>query len=95
MGHIRRLVLDTLKPHEPSSILLAGQLSDLDGVNSVNVGSCEVDLKVENVKITIEGDDIQYDKVLGVITQLGAAVHSIDQVVAGKDIIDDARTPQD
>lgn len=95
MGHIRRLVLDTLKPHEPSSIVLADQLSELDGVNSVNVSSYEVDMKVENVKVTIEGDDIQYKTVLAVIKKLGAAVHSIDQVVAGKDIIDDARTPQD
>ncbi len=33
MGRIRRLVLDTLKPHDPSIIELADKLTDLDGVS--------------------------------------------------------------
>lgn len=37
MGRICRLVLDTLKPHDPSIIDLADQLSDLDGVSAVNI----------------------------------------------------------
>jgi uncharacterized protein len=38
MGRIRRVVLDTLKPHDPSIIDLADQLSDLDGISAVNIG---------------------------------------------------------
>ena len=80
MGRIRRLVLDTLKPHAPSSIVLADKLSDLDGVNSVNVSISEFDLKVEKAKITIEGDNIVYEAVEGVIQQLGASIHSVDDL---------------
>ena len=95
MGKIRRLVLDVLKPHEPSIIVLAGQLSELSGIDGVNISIYEIDRKVENAKITLEGPDLIYEDVLKVIEENGGAVHSIDEVVAGKIIIEDAETPQD
>jgi hypothetical protein len=95
MGRIRRLVLDTLKPHDPSIIELAQSLSGIDGVEAVNISIYEMDRKVENAKITIEGSDIQFELIMEIISDNGGAVHSIDEVVAGKIIIDDASTPQD
>lgn len=95
MGRIRRLVLDTLKPHEPSIIEVADQLSELEGVSAVNISIYEIDRKVENAKITIEGEDIAPSRVVEVIEDLGGAVHSIDEVVAGRMIIEDAATLQD
>ncbi len=95
MGKIRRLVLDALKPYEPSIVEMADQLSELMGVSAVNISIYEMDRKVENAKITIEGEDISYPLVLGVIREMGGAVHSIDEAVAGKKIIDDAATLQD
>ena len=95
MGAVRRLVLDTLKPHEPNIIELAQQISELSGVDSVNISIYEIDRKVENAKITIEGMDIQYSEVASLIRELGGTVHSIDEAVAGKSIIDDASTLQD
>ena len=95
MGKIRRLVLDTLKPHDPTIIELANGLSELSGVEAVNISIYEMDRKVENAKITIEGSDIEFEAVRGIIADNGGAIHSIDEVVAGKIIIDDAKTPQD
>jgi hypothetical protein len=95
MGKIRRLVLDTLKPHEPSIIELATQLSELEGITAVNISIYEIDRKVENAKITIEGEQITYPDVLALIEEMGGAVHSVDEVVAGRTIIDDAATLQD
>ena len=95
MGKIRRLVLDTLKPHDPNIIDLADRLSELEGVSAVNISIYEMDRKVENAKITIEGDTISYDAVAVIIEEFGGAIHSIDEVVAGRKIIDDAATLQD
>ena len=95
MGAIRRLVLDTLKPHNPSIIEMASQLSDMEGVSAVNISIYEVDRKVENAKITIEGVDISPSAVMDLIEELGGAIHSVDEVVAGDRIIDDAATLQD
>jgi hypothetical protein len=95
MGNIRRLVLDTLKPYEPNIVELASQLADLEGVSAVNIGIYEIDRKVENAKITIEGESIHYEEVITLIQDLGGAVHSVDEVVAGCEIIDESRTLQD
>lgn len=95
MGKIRRLVLDTLKPHDPSIIEMADKISELPGVSAVNISIYEMDRKVENAKITIEGETLSYTLVLEIIEELGGAVHSIDEVVAGRIIIDDAETLQD
>lgn len=95
MGKVRRLVLDVLKPHEPTIIELARQLSELEGVEAVNISIYEIDRKVENAKVTIEGSDIAFERVAQVIQENGGTIHSIDEVVAGKMIIEDAATPQD
>ena len=94
MAKIRRLVLDTLKPHEPNIIELANELSELPGVAAVNISIYEMDRKVENAKITIEGEDLSFEAVAKAIQDMGGVIHSIDEVVAGKRIIDDAVTLQ-
>lgn len=92
---IRRLVLDVLKPHVPTILELANELSKLKGVNGVNLSLNEVDQQTETVKVTIKGDDIDYYVIEKVIKDFGGVVHSIDEVVAGKEIIEVIETPQD
>jgi hypothetical protein len=81
MSNVRRLVLDTLKPHDPGIIEMSKAIGDLEGIVAVNISIYEIDRKVENAKITIEGDDISYSQVLDIITEMGATVHSVDEVV--------------
>ncbi|MHC1631957.1 MAG: DUF211 domain-containing protein [Methanotrichaceae archaeon] len=92
---IRRLVLDVLKPHVPSILELAEALSKLNWISGVNLSLSEVDQQTETIKITIKGDNIDYIAVESVIQDFGGVVHSIDEVVAGKEIIEDVETPQD
>ena len=94
-GKIRRLVLDTLKPLEISIVDMAKQLSEMEGIGAVNISIVEIDRKVENAKITIEGEDIHQKEVYQFLEDQGASIHSIDEVVAGRTIIDDAATLQD
>lgn len=92
---IRRIVLDVLKPHEPNIIELAQRLASLGGVDGVNISIYEVDRKVENAKITVEGSDLSYNDVLAIVEDAGGTVHSIDEAVAGQVVIDDSPTPQE
>ncbi len=87
--------MDILKPHQPSILDLASNLSELDGVDGVDVSVYEIDSKVENVKVTIKGKDIVFEKVRDTIEDLGAAVHSIDKVGAGDEIVEEVDTHQD
>ncbi len=92
---IRRIVLDVLKPHDPSIVELSQRLASLPGVDGVNIMIYEVDRKVENAKITVEGTDLQFGAILQTVEDSGGVVHSIDEAVAGKVLIEDSRTAQD
>lgn len=92
MSDLKRLVLDVLKPHNPSIIDVAQQLSVLDGISGVNVSIKEVDQETETVKITIKGNSIDYDLVEETIREVGAVIHSVDNVSAGKELVDELET---
>ena len=92
---IRRLVLDVLKPHEPSVIDLSLGLSKLEGVEGVNTITYEIDQQVENVKVTIAGNNIDFENVKKKLEEMGATIHSVDEVAAGKRVVEEVRTPQD
>ncbi len=95
MANVRRVVLDVLKPHTPSMVELAVQLADIEGIDGVDVSLTEMDQKVENVKITCEGDSINYEEVEKIIIQNGASIHSLDKVSAGASLIEEVTTQQD
>jgi len=87
--------MDVLKPMDPSIVELVQVLAELEGVDGVNISIYEIDRRVENAKITIEGRDLDYDTVANVIAENGGAIHSIDEVAAGRVLIEDVITPQD
>ena len=95
MAGIRRLVLDVLKPHEPSKLLLAERLSTLNGVEGVNLSLYELDQETENIKITIEGNNLDFNEIKGTIEEYGAVIHSVDEIAAGKKLVEEVETLQD
>jgi len=92
---IRRLVLDVLKPHNPSVVELSEALSHLEGVEGVNIIIYEIDQKVENAKVVIAGSSIDFENIKKKLEEMGATIHSVDEVAAGKRIVEEVRTPQD
>jgi len=92
---IRRLVLDVLKPHKPSVVELSLALSNMEGIEGVNVLVYEIDQQVENVKVIIAGNSIDFDVVRKKLEEMGATIHSVDEVAAGSRIVEEVRTPQD
>lgn len=95
MGNLRRLVLDVLKPLDPGVVTLVQLLADVEGVDGVNISLSEIDRRVENVKITIEGRSLRYEMIKNVIEENGGAIHSVDEVAAGNVLIEDVATTQD
>ena len=95
MTTIKRIILDVLKPHTPSIIEVAQRIATIDGISGVNISLEEVDAETDSVKVTIEGINIDYEKVKQEISECGAVIHSIDGVSAGMKMIDEVNTPQD
>jgi len=92
---IRRLILDVLKPHKPSVVEVSEALSHLNGVEGVNIIINEIDQQVENAKIIVAGISIDYEEIRSKLQEFGATIHSIDEVAAGKRIVEEVTTPQD
>lgn len=95
MTGIKRLVLDVLKPHQPNMIELAKAIAKLNHITGVNLSLYEIDSHSENIKITVEGNNIDYDELKDVIEDMGGAVHSVDEVAAGTKLIEEVETWQD
>ncbi len=86
---IRRIVLDVLKPHTPRLTDLAVMISRDSQVDGVNISLKEVDQNTESISVTLEGDNLNYESIKEILEQAGAVIHSIDQVVAGKELIEE------
>ncbi len=84
---IRMLVLDVLKPLEPSIIKYSQALADVEGIDGVNITVVEVDRQTETIKISLQGKDIEYSLLNDIIQGLGGSIHSIDKVSAGSKMI--------
>ena len=80
MAKIKRVVLDVLKPHQPSAIHFAKALADQGTQCNVKITVEEVDEKTESITLVIEGEDISFDAVVDTINELGGSLHSIDMV---------------
>lgn len=95
MAPIRRLVLDVLKPHAPETVEFARDVASAPGVSGVNALLLETDREVQNIRIVVEGEDIDVADVEHRVTNLGGTVHSIDEVVAGDEMVESRDVPQD
>ncbi len=95
MPKIRRVVLDVLKPHAPSIVDLSKKIAALEGVSGVNCTIEEVDQETESLRVTIEGEAIDFDDISKAIRATGAVIHSIDSVSCGRKLVEEVQpSPQ-
>jgi len=95
MAAVRRLVIDVLKPHDPPLLVFTNQLAELESVEGVTSSLIELDQEVQNIKLTFESDDLDFEAIEEQIETLGGSVHSVDQVACGDCVVTDRRTLQD
>ncbi len=87
MTGIKRVVLDVLIPISLPSTQIAMSISKLAGVEGVDVLIQEVERKVETAKITIEGENLDFEAIRAVLDKAGASLQSIDRITCGKRIV--------
>ncbi len=95
LSNIRKIVLDVLKPHKPDIIDYSEKLSEIKQVSGVSIFLNEVDQETENIKVIIEGYNLNYKIIRKTIEDMAGSVHSVDAVYAGEEIIEEVSTPQD
>jgi len=83
---LTKLVLDVLKQLKgPTIIEVAYRLLELDGIKSVDIEIKEIDVETLSLTITIEGSNIDFEKVRGTLEKLNVVVHSINKIYVSKD----------
>lgn len=92
---LKQVVIDVLKPHEPSITEISSSVVKLTGVKGLNTSVYDVDKNVEHVKMTIEGDDIPVNKIIKMVEDMGATIHGIDSVSYGEVIVKELLTSRD
>ena len=80
MPVIKRVVLDVLKPHQPNALEFATAVAERHSGCRVTVTVTEVDDKTESTVVTVQSEDVPYTALVETIRELGASVHSIDEV---------------
>jgi len=78
---LSRVVLDILKPHIPTLVDFCKEISKVKGVKKVNGLVVEVDAETDSIKLTVEGKDIDFEELESTVKKLGAAIHSVDEVL--------------
>jgi hypothetical protein len=87
--NVRRIVLDVDKAADRPSILdIAEAISACAGVEACNITVEEIDVETVGMNVTIEGSGLDFDEIRRAIERSGAAVHSLDQLVAGERMIE-------
>jgi hypothetical protein len=92
MVQVRRVVVDVLKPHDPSPVEFADALAGVEGVEGVTVSLVEHDREVQNVEVAAEGEALDYAALEARVEQLGGTVHSVDQVSCGDIVVESGQT---
>ena len=81
---VKVVVIDILKPHKPSIVEFGQALCTEKSVHNANISVDAIDEKTESVKVTLEGNSIDFDAVTTMIEEFGAVIHSVDKVIVGK-----------
>ena len=80
MTHVKRIVLDVLKPHQPNGLEFSTAIAEQSPGARVKLTVTAVDEKTETIVVVVEGQNLDYQAIHDVIASLGASIHSIDEV---------------
>jgi uncharacterized protein len=87
--NIRRIVPDVDKAvSRPTLVEITGAIEAVPGVQGLNLTVTEIDIETVGTNVTVEGKNLDYDALVKAIESTGAVVHSIDQIVAGNQIVE-------
>lgn len=80
MIHVKRLILDVLKPHHPDVLEFAKTIAALALGYQVNLTVKEIDDKTETLELIVEGPNVDRKLIEAAIKEMGGSVHSLDGV---------------
>lgn len=87
--NVRRLQLDVDKAiARPDLLEIAEAIDGVEGVQAVNITVAEIDIETVGLEVTVEGEHIDVGALYRAIERVGAALHSLDEVVVGDRLLE-------
>lgn len=77
---VKRVVLDVLKPHQPTALEFCQSIAEAGNDYRVRLTVLEIDENTETLEIEITAKSIDVEVVQQVISEIGGSLHSIDEV---------------
>ena len=84
---IIKIVLDVMSPAQQSIVDLVKILSGNDNVTRVDIMLSELEKNVEDFKVTMEGNGLNFEKISDTIREFGAVIRNVDNVVSADEFI--------
>jgi hypothetical protein len=82
--HIRRVLIEALKPRDTSLVELSQAICSVHGVDECDIVVTDVDVKTETVKLTVKGSNIEYEGISKVLHDNGISVKGVDEISVSK-----------
>jgi hypothetical protein len=82
--HIRRVLIEALKPRETPLVELSQAICSVSGVEECDMVVTDVDVKTETVKLTVRGPNIEYDGIAKIMQEHGMSIKGVDEISVSK-----------
>lgn len=82
--HIRRVLVEALKPSETLIVELSQAICSIQGVEECDIVVTDVDAKTETIKLTIRGPSVEYAGILKVLQEYGTSIKGVDEISVTK-----------
>jgi hypothetical protein len=82
---VARIVLDVMSPSSQSIVDLVEKLNRIEGVSQVDITVQELEKNVEDLKVTLEGYGLNYERIKEIIKDFGAVVRNLDCITSAKE----------
>jgi hypothetical protein len=82
--HIRRVLIEALKPRETSLVELSQAICSVSGVEECDIVVTDVDAKTETIKLTVRGSNIEYEGISKIMQEYGMSIKGMDEISVSK-----------
>jgi len=82
--HIRRVLIEALKPRETPLVELSQAICSVNGVEECDMVVTDVDAKTETIKLTVRGPNIEYDGIAKIMQEHGMSIKGVDEISVSK-----------
>ena len=81
MTSIKKIVLDVLKPHQPTALEFSQAIAKVGSDYRVTLTVLEIDEETETLEVIVEGGELNFEAIQARINEMGGSLHSVDTVV--------------